>query len=67
MGRFEKDQLVASELPGMRTMFGRTLACWASDLLATPPSIQWNEDNDPIADYRDRDWSKLYTGSVLDD
>ncbi len=47
-------------------MFQHMLTHWAADLLRTPPAIDWPAP-DPMADYQDRDWSKLYAGSVLDD
>ena len=47
-------------------MYQRMLAGWASDLLGPGPNIAWPGD-DPIADYRDRNWASLYTGSILDD
>ena len=47
-------------------LFQRALALWAHDTLAAPAAIDW-PDEDPAADYRNRDWRQLYTGSVLDD
>jgi hypothetical protein len=35
-------------------------------LLRQRPGIAWPAD-DPEADYRDRDWRKMYAGDVLDD
>ena len=52
--------------PHMRAMYQKTLANWAFDRLSAGPAPTWPEE-DPIADYNDRDWRKLYTGSVLDD
>jgi hypothetical protein len=51
---------------GLRAMYRRTLANWARDVLSAPPTLAWPGD-DPEADYRDRDWRRLYAGSVLDD
>jgi hypothetical protein len=54
----------------MRRAFQRTLAGWVGDLLAQRPALALPDD-DPqeraLADYRDRDWTRLYRGSVLDD
>ena len=49
-----------------RKMYQRTLSGWALDLLSSSRRVAWSE---PVAqpDYRDRDWTRLYTGSVLDD
>lgn len=47
-------------------MFQQMLTHWAADLIRTPASIDWPAA-DPMDDYQDRDWSKLYAGSVLDD
>lgn len=47
-------------------LFQRALALWAHDALEGPTRIDW-PDEDPGADYRNRDWRQLYTGSVLDD
>ncbi len=51
---------------GLREMYLRTLANWASDVLSGGDAVEWAEP-DPAADYRNRDWKSLYTGSVLDD
>ena len=52
---------------GLRLMYGRMLAMWASDQLTTKTPIAWRCDEDPQGDYRDHDWRCLYQGSVLDD
>ena len=49
-----------------RKLYHRALSGWAMDLLNDQQSIAW-QGPDPEADYRNRDWSQLYTGSVLDD
>jgi hypothetical protein len=53
-------------LVSARRMYGRALTLWASDLLRPRGGATWPAD-DPAADYRDRDWSRLYQGSILDD
>lgn len=59
-----------SSQAAMRRAFQRTLAGWVGDLLTQRPTLAMPAD-DPheqaLADYRDRDWSRLYRGSVLDD
>ncbi len=54
----------------MRRAFQRTLAGWVGDLLTQRPTLAMPAD-DPheqaLADHRDRDWTRLYRGSVLDD
>ena len=53
---------------GARTMYGRMLSLWASDLLLHPPSLAWSDEiTDADRAYRDHDWQRLYSGSVLDD
>lgn len=54
------------ELERTTALFRRTLANWAHDLLRHRPRIQWPQPK-PADDFRDRNWSALYTGSVLDD
>jgi hypothetical protein len=59
-----------SSQAAMRRAFQRTLAGWVGDLLTQRPTLTLAED-DPheaaLADHRDRDWHRLYRGSVLDD
>ena len=47
-------------------MYRRMLANWAFDTLANRPELRWPQPDAPGAG-RDRDWSSLYAGSVLDD
>lgn len=47
-------------------LYRRAIALWAQDTLTGPRGIEWPED-EPTADYRNRDWRELYSGSVLDD
>lgn len=49
-----------------RRMFARMLAHWSADVLTARHTLAWPEP-DPVADYRDRDWSRLYRGDLLDD
>ena len=49
-----------------RAMYRKVMAMWVSDLLGSTRLTVWRGD-DPVADYRDRDWRRLYEGSVLDD
>ena len=50
----------------LRAMYQKALAGWAMDLLTLSAPLTWPA-RDPVADYRDRDWRRLYTGSILDD
>ena len=50
----------------VRTMYHRTLAGWVLDLLNRPAELMWRGP-DPIGDFHDRDWRRLYTGDILDD
>ncbi len=52
---------------GLRQMYGRVLAMWASDRLTAKTPMVWPCDRDPQGDFRDHDWRCLYLGSVLDD
>ena len=47
-------------------MYRRTLGHWVSDLLHRRPVVRWRKP-DLTGDYRNRDWHRLYSGSVLDD
>ena len=47
-------------------MYRRMLGHWVSDLLQGRPVVRWREP-DLTGDYRNRDWHRLYSGSVLDD
>ena len=49
-----------------RRMYLRVLANWAGDVLTAKPRAAWPAA-DPEGDFRDRNWRKLYAGSVLDD
>jgi hypothetical protein len=61
------ERLTDAAAPEQATrMYRRVLANWAGDLLRQRPGIAWPAD-DPEADYRDRDWRKMYAGDVLDD
>ncbi len=62
------DRLESLDPPVARAqhMFRHTVALWAFDVLAKRPAAQWPAD-DPVEDWRDRDWRRLYTGSILDD
>jgi len=64
------DRLAQDRSDAMATqaqwMYRRALAAWASDLLSHRRDLVWPSP-DPINDYRDRDWTRLYTGSILDD
>lgn len=58
--------------PDVRQAFERTLAGWVGDLLSDRPSLslvtpEAMADAEELADYHDRDWRRLYRGSVLDD
>jgi hypothetical protein len=50
----------------VRLFYRRTNACWAAQTLAGSARMAWKEAG-PEQDYRDRDWHRLYAGSVLDD
>ena len=56
----------AEALEAARRVYRRTLANWAGDLLNARLCPRWRP-TDPTEDYRDRDWRRLYAGSVLDD
>ena len=61
---FDRDE---AALDDARRAYQRVLAGWAGDCLTCRRDpIAWTPP-DPQADYLDRDWSRLYTGSVLDD
>ena len=47
-------------------MYRRAIALWVFDLLAPRSAAAWPAD-DPVAGYRDRNWHRLYAGSILDD
>ncbi len=64
LGRAEPS--VAQPFEAARLAYRRVLANWASDLLVEPRRVEWPAADDD-ADYRDRDWRRLYDGSVLDD
>ena len=49
-----------------RLLYQRTMAGWVCDLLRRQGGAAWPK-HDPLADYRDRDWRRLYQGSILDD
>jgi len=57
---------IGNGVNSLRQMYGRTLALWAHDLLASQPEAAWAEA-DPLDDYTNRDWRLMYTGDVLDD
>jgi len=50
----------------IQRMYQKTMTHWAADLLGRSPVPGWPEP-DPIDDPADRDWRRLYAGSVLDD
>ena len=50
----------------LTVMYHKALAGWALDLLSLSAPLTWPA-RDPQADYRDRDWRRLYAGSILDD
>jgi len=58
--------LLPPTLDPVARMYRRVLTGWAQDTLASAGEPWWR-GLDPLADYRDRDWKKLYAGSVLDD
>ena len=49
-----------------RQAYLRMMAGWIGDLMSLPASVTWGPA-DPLADFRDRNWQRLYTGSILDD
>ena len=55
-------------LDAVRETYRRFVANWAHDLLGQPPRgrAAW-PSADPVGDFHDRDWRRLYAGSVLDD
>ena len=64
-GRSPCDRLRSTDA-WMCQMYQRTMALWAFDLLAHRPAAVWLEE-DPVCDRRDRNWLRLYEGSILDD
>ncbi|MEE9212031.1 MAG: hypothetical protein V3U29_05200 [Phycisphaeraceae bacterium] len=58
-----RDQ-TANDYP--RRFYLRMMATWASVLISTRRGLAWPE-KDPLADFRDRNWRRLYAGSILDD
>ncbi len=49
-----------------RQAYLRMMAGWIGDLMRLPASATWGQP-DPQADFRDHNWQRLYTGSILDD
>lgn len=50
-----------------KSIYQRMMAGWVMDLLsADEERPEWSDPN-PLDDYRDRNWHRMYTGSVLDD
>lgn len=71
MKRFVSDGILGQGalqqvLPATVDLYRRTLANWCGDVLAAPGTPRW-QPAEPAGDYADRDWSRLYTGSILDD
>lgn len=65
----DRDFLRLVPTQAVQKMYRRVVSGWASDLLTAPkirPAIA-AAAADPLADYRDRDWRRLYRGSLLDD
>ena len=52
--------------PTIQQMYGRVLASWTMDLLNRSPRLVWGP-SDPLDDYCDRDWRRLYRGDIVDD
>ena len=52
--------------PRVRSMYRRVLAGWVLDLLNRPAKLTWRGP-DPMGDFHDRDWRRLYAGDILDD
>lgn len=50
----------------IQSMYQKTLTLWVADLLRQGPVLSWPSP-DSVDDPADRDWTKLYAGSVLDD
>ena len=68
----DRDFLRLAPTKAVQKMYQRVLSGWASDLLrprnvpTVRPAIA-PAAADPLADYRDRDWRRLYRGNLLDD
>lgn len=60
----DRDFLRLVPTQAVQRMYRRVVSGWASDLLRPPTS---RPTADPLADYRDRDWRRLYRGNILDD
>lgn len=54
------------DLEAATQMFQRSLANWAGDLLRQSQIIAWPKPQ-AANDFRDRNWKKMYEGSVVDD
>ena len=58
--------VVAGTLDDVKLLYRRAIAGWAYELLRQTPRPVWC-DPLPQDDYQDRDWRRLYRGSILDD
>jgi hypothetical protein len=50
----------------VKLCYRRAMAGWAQQLLQPAPRAAWAEAQ-PQDDYHNRDWWRMYLGSVLDD
>jgi len=57
---------VVGPLDDVKLLYRRAIAGWAHALLSPSPRAVWR-DPLPQDDYRDRDWRRMYGGSILDD